>query len=191
MTSRSAAIILAAGASARLGEPKQLIEFGGETLLDRAVRIATEAGCSPVLVVLGAALPRVVTHSRLEGAIKVINRDWQQGMASSIVRGIEILQCIAAKAGGVVLMTCDQPAVTADHVRALASDSEPRASSYAGRRGIPAYFPAASFPALANLAGDAGARELLKDALALELAGGEVDIDTADDLARARGQFTS
>ena len=50
-----AAVVLAAGASTRLGEPKQLIEIGGETLLERAIRVAREAGCTPIVVVLGAA----------------------------------------------------------------------------------------------------------------------------------------
>ena len=188
MEGNTAAIILAAGASTRLGQPKQLIKLGGETLIDRAVRIAREAGCSPILVVLGAGLPGVVTHSRLEGAIKVINRDWQRGMATSIARGVEILQAIA-NGDGVILMTCDQPAVTPDHLRALASSTEPTASSYAARRGVPAWFPRASFPDLLNLTGDHGARDLLKHAPTIELPGGELDIDTAADLAHAHQQM--
>ena len=185
----TAAIVLAAGASTRLGTPKQLIQIAGETLIDRAVRTAREAGCSPVLVVLGAGLPGVVTHSLLEGAIKVINRDWQQGMATSIVRGLEILQAIAAGLQGVILMTCDQPAVTPAHLRALAASDEPSASAYANRPGVPAYFPHTSFRELLELTGDSGARNLLKGVCTVELPGGEVDIDTAVDLDAALARF--
>ena len=184
----TAAIILAAGASTRLGQPKQLIQLAGETLIDRTVRTAREAGSSPVLVVLGAGLPQVVTHSTLKDAIKVINRHWQQGMASSIVRGVEILQAIA-NVDGVILMTCDQPAVTPAHLQRLAASEEPTASFYANRRGVPAFFPHTSFPDLLKLAGDHGARDLLKHARTIELRGGELDIDTAADLAHAQQQI--
>jgi len=181
----TAAIVLAAGGSTRLRRPKQLIQLAGETLIDRTVRTAREAGCSPVLVVLGAGLPGVITHSRLEGAIKVINRDWQQGMATSIGRGIEILQSIAPDTRGVILMTCDQPAVTPRHLQALATGTEATASAYAKRRGVPAYLPRTSFPDLLKLSGDHGARDLLKHARTIKLPGGELDIDTAADLAHA------
>ena len=80
-------------------------------------------------------------------------------------------------------MTCDQPAVTADHLCALASSTEPTASSYANRQGVPAWFPRASFPDLLQLTGDSGARDLLKQARTIDLPGGDLDIDTADDLA--------
>lgn len=187
----TAAIILAAGASTRLGQPKQLIEFCGETLIDRAVRMARQAGCSPVLVVLGAALPHVITHSRLDGAIKVINRDWQQGMATSIVRGIEILQSIAQNTRGVILMTCDQPAVNPEHLHTLIACEEPTASTYANRRGVPAFFPRSSFLDLLKLSGDHGARDLLKQACIVDLPRGDLDIDTPADLFRAQQQFGS
>lgn len=181
----TAAVILAAGASTRLGRPKQLIEIGGETLLDRAVRIANEVGCWPVVVVLGAEARSVLSRCSLRSVAVLVNPWWQEGMASSLRLGVGAI----ASWDGVVLMTCDQPAVTPEHLQALAASGEVTASAYGARRGVPAYFPAASFPALLKLSGDAGARELLQNAPAIDLPGGEVDIDTADDLARARGQF--
>jgi CTP:molybdopterin cytidylyltransferase MocA len=90
---------------------------------------------------------------------------------------------------GVVLMTCDQPAVTAEHLRALMAGDEVTGSAYAGRRGVPAYFPASSFAELMELQGDAGARELLRAAATVELAGGELDVDTAADLDEAKRGF--
>ena len=182
----TAAVVLAAGASTRLGEPKQLVMLGGETLLERAVRVAHEAGCVPVVVVLGAAAELVAARCDLGSAVVVVNEAWEEGMASSIRVGIGGV----GGADGVVLMTCDQPAVTAEHLLALMAVGQvTTASAYAGRRGVPAYFPAASFPALMELTGDAGARELLRGAATVELVGGELDVDTATDLAEATRLF--
>ena len=177
----TAAVVLAAGASTRLGEPKQLVMLGGEALLERAARTATAAGCAPVVVMLGAAGEQIAARCDLGDAVTVLNPEWAEGMASSIRAGVAAV----AGATGIVLMTCDQPAVTAEHLRALMASSEVTASSYAGRRGVPAYFPAASFAALLDLRGDSGARELLRAAVAIDLPGGELDVDTAADLAAA------
>jgi CTP:molybdopterin cytidylyltransferase MocA len=81
------------------------------------------------------------------------------------------------------------PAVSPEHLRKLMTADEVTASFYAGRRGVPAYFPRAMFERLMELRGDAGAREMLKNASAVELAGGEMDVDTAEDLANARETF--
>jgi molybdenum cofactor cytidylyltransferase len=185
----TAAVVLAAGASTRLGEPKQLVVIGGETLLERAVRTARAAGCAPVVVVVGASFPEVLAYSKLGDVVPVINDKWQNGMASSIVRGVRTLGIVANDTDGVVLMTCDQPAVTAEHLRALVAAGEVTASAYAGWRGVPAYFPAASFAGLLGLRGDAGARELLRHAPTVELVGGELDVDTAADRAAAERMF--
>jgi CTP:molybdopterin cytidylyltransferase MocA len=181
----TAAVVLAAGASTRLGEPKQLVMLGGETLLERAVRVAHEAGCAPVVVVLGAAAELVAARCDLGSAVVVVNEAWEEGMASSIRVGIGGV----GGADGVVLMTCDQPAVTAEHLLALMAAGQVTASAYAERRGVPAYFPGAAFPALAALRGDAGARELLRGTATVELVGGELDVDTATDLAEATRLF--
>jgi CTP:molybdopterin cytidylyltransferase MocA len=180
-----AAIVLAAGASTRLGEPKQLIVIGGETLLERAVRTAREAVCAPVVVVLGADAEWIRERCDLGDGLVIVNLDWEEGMASSIRIGVAAVH----GADGVVLMTCDQPAVTAGHLRKLTATGEITASAYAGRRGVPAYFPAAASPALMRLTGDAGARELLRDAATVDLAGGELDVDTAVDLDEAKRRF--
>jgi CTP:molybdopterin cytidylyltransferase MocA len=184
-----AAVVLAAGASTRLGERKQLLKLAGETLLERAVRVARQAGCSPVVVVLGAAYEEILGRSQLGDAITVINTEWAEGMASSIRLGVRTLGFVAKDARGVVLMACDQPAVTAAHLCALMASGEVRASAYAGRRGVPAYFPASTFAELVQLRGDQGARELLRDANAIELPNGELDIDTAADMAAAERLF--
>ncbi len=180
-----AAVILAAGASRRLGEPKQLVQFMQETLLERAVRVAVEAGCRPVVVVLGASSEAILAHSALAPAKIVLNPEWEEGMASSIRAGIRGLPPAIEAA---LLLTCDQPAVTAGHLRRLAAEApgEPVASAYAGRQGVPAYFPAAAFAELLQLSGDQGARRLLAAARARTLPGGEIDVDTPESLRQAR-----
>lgn len=180
-----AAVVLAAGASTRLGEVKQLVQFGSENLLERAVRVARDAECSPVVVVLGASAATVRARSELGDAVVVVNEDWAEGMGSSIRAGVGALRDV----GGCVVMTCDMPAVTTAHLRALMGSGEVTASSYAGRRGVPAYFPVDTFTSLMELHGDVGARDLLRSARCVELAGGELDIDTVEDMVRARGFF--
>jgi CTP:molybdopterin cytidylyltransferase MocA len=186
---RIPAVILAAGASTRLGEPKQLVMVAGETLLQRAVRVARQAGCSPVVVVAGAEHAQVLGNSALADAVSVINDQWEEGMASSIRLGVRVLDVVAADAQGVLLMTCDQPAVTAEHLRKLMLRVEVKASRYAGKNGVPTFFPKKYFDQLMELKGDAGARDLLAEARYEELENGELDVDTLKDLERARELF--
>jgi CTP:molybdopterin cytidylyltransferase MocA len=156
-----AAVVLAAGASRRLGVLKQLVRLDGETLVERALHVCREAECDPVVVVLGASADVVRKECSFDDDMD-----------------------------GCIVMTCDMPAVTAQHLRELVREGEVTASSYAKRRGVPAYFPRAMFAQLRKLTGDAGARDLLKQAQAVELEGGELDIDTAADLRRARELFS-
>ena len=180
-------MILAAGASRRLGEPKQLVRLGEERLLERAVRVAAAAGCEPVIVVLGAHADQIETECSLEKAQVVINQDWREGMGSSLRAGI----AAAAGAERAIVMTCDQPATTAAHLVELMrrSSGEAVASGYDGRRGVPACFPSEMFAALMQLRGDAGARELVVSALIVNLPGGGMDVDTPEMLEEARRRF--
>lgn len=190
-----AAIIIAAGASSRLGEPKQLLLLEGETLLGRAVRIAKEAGADPVLVILGANRERIEAEVDLSGVRVVGNNGWQEGMASSIRLGVEEVQKQPTPASGVLLAICDQPAVTSEHLARMIETFREHpasavASTYAGKRGIPAIFPQKAFVDLLALTGDQGARGLLSQAdrkvIEVPLAGGELDIDRPADLIHLR-----
>jgi molybdenum cofactor cytidylyltransferase len=187
-----AAIVLAAGASRRLGRPKQLLLHAGETLLERAIRLAGEAGASPVIAVLGANLEIICASVSLGPAILSINDQWQSGISTSIHTGLKTLDGVGPGVAGVLILACDQPRLTADHLRALmvafAAQPEPSiaASAYADVLGIPAVFPRLAFPELGALRGDKGARALLAKppcaVISLPLKGGEVDIDEPDDL---------
>lgn len=180
----AAAIVLAAGASRRLGRPKQLLARDGEPLVRRAARLCREAGFDPVLVVLGHAAAEVeaVLHGLPVQA--VANPDWAEGMAASIRTGVEALPAAAAAA---LLLPCDQPALDRDLlVRLLqahrAAPTATLACAYAGGVGVPALFPRGRFPELAALRGDRGAKGLLGPAVRIPFPQGGVDLDTPEDL---------
>lgn len=191
---RTPAIVLAAGASSRLGQPKQLVEFHGETLLMRATRLAQEAGADPVFVVLGANRELIAAAVLSGHAVAVVNDAWRDGISTSIRTGLRAVEQGAAMADGVLLLTCDQPFLTAGHLRALLNEFATRsglvitASAYKGAVGTPAVFPRKLFPRLQDLRGDSGARTLLKEApcaiAEVAFPGGEIDIDTPSDLDR-------
>jgi molybdenum cofactor cytidylyltransferase len=187
-----AAIVLAGGASRRLGQPKQLLMHGGETLLERAIRLASEAGAAPVITVLGANFQMIRASVAPMRSVQVINDRWEQGISTSIHAGLHGLDEVAPHVAGALILACDQPRLTADHLCALvatfAAQAEPSivASAYAGVVGIPAVFPRMAFAHLRALRGDRGARALLAEPpcplIAVPFAGGEVDIDEPDDL---------
>lgn len=182
---RVGAVILAAGASKRVGEPKQLLMLAGETLLERTVRVAQAAGCSPVVVVLGASAEVIQVKCELPDVVIVMNADWAEGMGSSVRAGVAAMLGLDA----CIVMTCDMPAVTAEHLRALMISGEMTASSYSGKRGVPACYPATAFQSLMELRGDSGGKNLLQSARSVVLVGGDLDVDTMGDLARARTLF--
>ena len=106
--SSCAAVILAAGASRRLGQAKQLVTIGGEPLLRRTVRLAAQAGCHPIVVVLGFEADRM--RSALAGfrVIVAVNEDWRAGMGSSLRCGVETALQISPPPEAILLMVCDQ-----------------------------------------------------------------------------------
>ncbi len=187
------AIILAAGSSSRMGSPKQILRFRGESLLRRAALAALGAGCSPVVVVTGAHAE--LSRRELEGldVREVLNPRWETGMASSIGAGLEGLLREDPDAAAVVILLCDQPHVTAEVISSLVSAHRATlkpviASAYGGSFGVPALFGRALFAELARLEGGAGAKQVIQryasEAQFLPFGGGEVDVDTRDDFSR-------
>ena len=182
-----AGVILAAGASVRLGRPKQLLRFRGETLIRRAVRLAGEAGLTPVHVVVGYRGGEVsAALGELGDTVAVVtNRDWQQGMGSSLACGVASLPATAA---AVLVLVTDQPYLSAELLAAVMARSRNAATSlvacrYAsGAVGVPALFDRRHFAELAALSGDRGARSLFaRHAASLATVSfpqGDADIDT-------------
>jgi len=184
------AIVLAAGASTRFGSPKQLVRVDGRPLLHAAVARAVEVAGHAVSVVLGAHAADLAPLLRHSAASIVINRDWSEGMASSIRAGISRLP---GSCGGVMLVLADQAAVTAEDLRRLATNwrRQPQyivAAQYGSTLGAPAIFPASSFRDLAELRGDRGAQSLFKRnpdrVVRVPMDSASIDIDTPEDLLR-------
>jgi molybdenum cofactor cytidylyltransferase len=191
-TGRVAAVVLGAGGSARLGVPKQLIEFRGEPLVRRAAGVAADAGAAPVIVVVGAeAADTILALNGLSFTSTVLNAQWRTGLASSLVTGIRELQQLDARADGVLIVTADQPLVTAAALGrlldAFAGGSRLVAAEYSATVGVPAVIGREHFDALLALEGDAGAGRWLRgkgDAVRrITLPEAALDIDTAEDAA--------
>jgi molybdenum cofactor cytidylyltransferase len=176
-----AAVVLAAGFSRRLGYAKQTVQVGLETLVARSARVALEAGLAPVVVVNSEFA------EELPGCEVVVNAEAEEGMASSIRCGLK--RAMEMGAVGVVVMACDQVSLRAEHLRELCAETgRVTGSGYAGKVGIPAYFPAASFPELLALRGDVGARGLLGGAACVVDEGLVLDVDTKEDVEVLRGR---
>ncbi|WP_246265482.1 nucleotidyltransferase family protein [Acrocarpospora pleiomorpha] len=178
-------ILLAAGAGRRLGTPKALVEFAGERLVDRGVRLLEGGGCHPVVVVLGAALAPV------RGAVTVLNPDWETGMASSLRVG---LAAMPDSAEAVVIALVDQPLIRPEAIKRLISAYRKGAAiavaTYHGKPRNPVIVGREYVHDLTeSLHGDAGARPFLRahPELVTEIpcddAGDPADIDEAADLA--------
>ncbi len=183
---RIAAIVLAAGASRRLGTAKQLLrDANGESLLVRLVRDAAAAGCAPIVVVLGAHADDVREVLAETSVTCVDNPQWTEGMASSIRVGVD--HVVESSCSAVLLLACDQPAVSATHLQSLLTEHQRSGarvvSEYNGARGIPAVWPRADWSDLRALEGDRGAKALLRgDEPAIALALGALDLDTPEDV---------
>jgi molybdenum cofactor cytidylyltransferase len=184
------AIVLAAGASSRFGSPKQLVRVDGRPLLHSAVSRAVEVAGHAVSVVLGAnaaELAPLLSHS---SASIVINREWAEGMASSIRAGVSRLP---GSCTGVMLVLADQAAVTAADLRRLAMTWRRQpgyivAAQYGATLGAPAVFPSSTFRDLSELRGDRGAQVLFKRnpdrVIRVPMESAAIDIDTPEDLLR-------
>lgn len=180
---RIGGIVLAAGGSTRLGEPKQLLEFDGECLVHAAVRAAQEGGCETVWVVTGHA------RELIEGAVAdlhpllVHNEHWQRGMGSSAKAGLRAIGPVSA----VVLLACDQPAVNGQIIRSLLTQYDRTrsaivASRYLDTLGIPTLFDESCFGELQRLPDDRGAKAVIQAIPArvsfVDFPGGAADLDT-------------
>jgi molybdenum cofactor cytidylyltransferase len=184
---RIAGVVLAAGASTRLGQPKQILVVNGETLVHAAVRAARDGGCDIVCVITGDSNTTVESAVADLHALIVHNTEWRQGLGTSIRAGVEQM----ADASAVVLLACDQPAVDGKIVSSLIdlhhqSGRPIVASRYAGTVGIPALFHRSCFAEFRNLADEDGAKGLIaadpSRVAYLEFPDGALDLDLPADV---------
>ncbi|WP_229376499.1 nucleotidyltransferase family protein [Fibrella aquatilis] len=189
-------LILAAGQSSRLGEPKQLLEQNGVPLVRRMAQMAIDLNAGPIVVVTGAHA-EVVTEALHDLRVRhVLNPDWETGMASSLKIGVETLEKTFPEA--ILVLLTDQPHVSRTLLEQLIEQATSThkaiiASQYGDVLGVPILFRPAFFDALKNLTGDTGARKLVQnhpdDVASVPFAEGVIDLDTPKDVAKWRNEL--
>ncbi len=160
----TAGVLLAAGESRRLGRPKQLVEWQGQTLVRRAAQTALQAGLDPVVVVTGAFAAEVQAALQDLPVQVVFNPDWAAGQSASLRTGLETLP---ERTQAALFLLSDQPYLTAGLIQALTrrhaeTQTAVVAPRAGGRRSNPVLFGRATFPELLALQGDAGGRQIIE-----------------------------
>lgn len=192
-----AAIILAAGSSTRMNggaQPKQLLEFGGATLLRRAAQTAIAANFNSVTIVLGANAERLRREVEDLPVEIALNENWQSGMSSSIKIGLSSFADENA-ADAAIFTLCDQPLVSVELLRRLCeifacAGKTIAACKYEGTFGVPAVFARAHFAELTNLRGDEGAKKIIKkhigETIFIRAPEAALDVDTRRDYEKLK-----
>ena len=182
----AAGMVLAAGAATRMGRLKQLLPYGGSTLVEHAAEQALAAGFDPVVIVVGAEAASVRAALAARPVQVVENSSWHLGMGSSIQAGLGVL----LEAEAVCILLADQPYIEARHLREMqtlleGSTALAVAAEYDGTLGVPAFFLRELFRELQSLEPATGARALLRRyAVAYPLPEAGIDIDTPEDFAK-------
>lgn len=191
-------IILAAGASRRMGQPKQLLEIQDENLLSRMIRMARASDFDLVSVVLGANMELILPQIDTTGLKVFLNPDWETGMASSLACGLKHSLRAYPDLASVLILLVDQPFVTTSLInRFLQTYLQDRplliAAHYEGTDGVPALFDKQLFPELLDQKGQAGARKLIKTYAAqlrrIDFPEGARDLDTPEDWQRLLEEY--
>jgi molybdenum cofactor cytidylyltransferase len=185
------AVVLAAGASARMGRPKQLIEVGGETLIRKAIRCSQKAGADEIVVVLG------YNHEEIKKEIEgmpihiTIHEHAEKGMGSSIKHGVNFVLNNYSEVNALMILVCDQPLLTLIHLKKIIeefkhSKSPIVASAYSNRKGVPVLFHRSMFDQLLQLDDEHGAKKMIEQNSALvkavDFPDGSIDLDTPEDV---------
>lgn len=160
-----AILILAAGASCRMGRTKQLLAWEGTTLLGNAIEAAKASKASSVVVVLGANSESIQKKIEVNGIEIVENKKWKSGLGSSIACGIKFLLKTHPKITAVLVMLADQPLIDTVYLNAMIAtfneSGKGVATRYNSKAGVPALFPRANFEKLATLQDDFGAKNII------------------------------
>ncbi len=190
--SRIGAVVLAAGQSTRMGEPKQSLLVGGKPLLQQTLENVRGARVNDIVVVLGFAAEAIAQQISSGDIRIVVNEAYQQGMGSSLSAGLGALDPLTDAA---FIILADQPFVrskTLDQIidQYQESDAQIVIPTYRGFRGNPVLLDRSVFPEVMALSGDVGCRAIFGDHLegivkvAVDDIGILLDIDDKDDLAK-------
>lgn len=191
-----AMIILAAGASVRMGTPKQLLLYQGRSLLGHITREAIASVCEPIIVVLGAYAQQIRQEVQLPVQV-VENLDWNQGMSTSIKSGIQCLNTTTNNIEAVVLTVCDQPFVSTQIINQLVvayhNTKKPIiASEYSSTLGVPALFSHRFFSELTDLKETEGAKQIIQkynhEVFCIPFPEGAIDIDTPNEYEKLKSK---
>ena len=188
--SKYGVIILAAGNSSRLGEPKQLLKYQDKTLIRHVTEVAIETVGQEVIIVTGSGAASIEKELEPLTFHQTFNENWETGMGSSVAAGIAKLLVVNPLAEGTIIAVSDQPFVTSLLFEALIKKSQETGSgiaacAYDETLGTPVFFSRKYFDILLKLNGTDGAKKLLKkyenDVTKVSFPAGSIDIDTAAD----------
>jgi molybdenum cofactor cytidylyltransferase len=160
-------LLLAAGASRRMGRSKQLLPWGHQTLIEHQVQTLLKTG-QPVVVVLGHQSERILPLLQKYPVLILIHEHWDRGMGSTIAFGIGKLAKTYPEASGALVTQLDQPLITERHYNELLSTFQPDSKqiivsrSRAGWEGVPVLFDSYYFEALQRLDGEEGAKKVFR-----------------------------
>lgn len=183
-------VLLAAGASTRLGQPKQLLAYKGRTLIQHMIHLVSDFQETEIRVVLGANFDEIIDHIDITGEKVLFNEDWENGLSTSIKRGLLDLTSNFPDIAGVMFVLCDQPFVNNELLQkvfeAFEKEKQIAACFYDGILGTPAMFDKSFFEEILALKGDKGAGMIIKQhrdiTTIIPFEDGSKDIDTFADL---------
>ena len=184
-----AILLIAAGSSSRLGQPKQLLPFRGKTLLENSIQECLDSEVGAVHLILGAFHEAILEKVQTENCQVHINPNWQDGMSTSIAFGVD--QILNKGYDGLIVSVADQPFLQKKHLIQLLENHKTNQNSivisqYKERKGPPTFFMKKHFKELSYLSGDDGAKAVIKKNLGevsfVNFEKGNIDIDAAEDL---------
>jgi molybdenum cofactor cytidylyltransferase len=173
-----------------LGQPKQLLKYRKSVLLQHAIDTALHAEIKNIIVILGAEKDNILKQLNTVGITTIYNDQWQEGMASSIRKGISSSLSLFSETDGIMFMVCDQPFVNAELLKSILNIQKMNgnpivACRYGEVTGTPALFHKSLFTELMDLKGDTGARKILANHRGnlglVNFEDGSADIDTLAD----------
>lgn len=193
-TKNIALVILAAGASSRMQQPKQLLAWGRSTLLGNAINMALDSHADDVYVVLGNKSEMIKEHCSTSNVHWLYNKNWKRGMGSSISCAINHILGSKKRYTGILITLCDQPLIDSEYLNEMIDtlingDRGIVATAYNNRSGVPVLFHSKYIEKLSKLDNDLGAKKIiaanLQDVFAIDPKGKEKDLDTAEEYQTA------
>ena len=189
-------LLLAAGSSSRLGQPKQLVKINHEILIEYIINSALATPCNPIVIVLGAHYQKIKPLIEHHSIYVLVNKNWEKGMGSTIACGMDFIIKNFPNLKAVILLVCDQYKLSEKDILKLITIYEKTekniiASKYGNTIGVPALFSKNIFQELIKLNSHQGAKNIInqyKNELAtIDFPEGISDLDTKEDLEKLIG----